>query len=236
MKKLISILLAAAMAVSLAACKPEKQEDESAKNNEVQNEEVAVYEDVDLVALADSLYDGLTEDERPMTMSMSLDAETFESFAFIPYDESLKAVVNEPMMGSIAHSIVLVECPDKNAAEKVASDMKEKCDPRKWICVEADVVKTSANKNIAMLLMTSSEGGMAETILANFAKFDGKLPEKENPENEVDETEVVNENVPVEDVTKNEGNDIPEENPDEPTSSNEDLEALIAILDEIDEK
>lgn len=175
MKKIISILLAALMATALVACNTKKEESKPPKNDEVQKEEITVYEDIDLVAIADSLYEGIPEDNKPMTMSMPLDAEMFENFAFIPYEEGFEAVVNEPMIGSIPHSIVLVKCADAETAKRVATDMEAKCNPRKWICVTADTVKSATNKNLAMLLMTTAEGGMADVVLNNFKKFDGKV-------------------------------------------------------------
>lgn len=189
MKKLIALLLAAGIAATLVSCSSEK--DDVTEKDEVVNEETAspeqnkeekeevkedandsVYEDVDLLAIADSLYAGIADDEKPMTMSMPLeDAETFMNFAFIEYEEDFKAVVNEPMIGSIAHSVILVKCPTVEKAKEVAAAMKENCNPRKWVCVGADIVEGVTNGNIAMLLMTTTEGGMSETILSNFASL-----------------------------------------------------------------
>ena len=74
------------------------------------------------------------------------------------------------MMSSVAHSVVLVKCPDSSTANRVAFEMAKNCNPAKWICVTADVVKAVSGSNIAMLLMTTEDGGMAETILKNFEK------------------------------------------------------------------
>ena len=77
-------------------------------------------------------------------------------------------------MGSIAHSIVLVKCPTTEKAAEVAEAMKANCNPRKWVCVEADIVKSDVNGNIAMLLMTTQQGGMADTISSNFASLNAE--------------------------------------------------------------
>ena len=181
MKRIFAILLASLLAAALISCgeekktddKPGKDEGEIVENNGTAGDnESVVYEDVDLVLVADSLYEGIAEDNRPFVATMPLTSEDFEYFTFIPYEEGLEAVVNEPMMGSIAHSIVLVKCPTAEKAEEVAGAMKDSCDPRKWICVEADIVEAVTNKNIAMLLMTTTEGGMSETILKNFKALD----------------------------------------------------------------
>ena len=171
MKKIIALLLAVVLATVLISC-TEKKEETTDPSVNPENTEVAIYETADLAAIADSLYDGIAEDNRPFVMSMPLDSETFEYSAFVPYEEGLEAVVNEPMIGSIAHSIVLVKCPTVEKAEEIAKAMKDSCNPRKWVCVEADIVEAVTNKNIAMLLMTTKEGGLSETILENFNALD----------------------------------------------------------------
>ena len=156
MKKLLTIALALLLIVSAVAC---------TKTN---NDEV-VFDVIDLVAVADSFYADIPEDERPMVMSMTLeDPESFEAFAFIPYEEGIEAVVSEPMISSIAHSVVLVKASDAENAERIAAAMKENCDPRKWMCVEADVVEGVTNGNLAMLLMTKKESGLGDKILEKF--------------------------------------------------------------------
>ncbi len=167
MKKFLAIVLAALLAVTLISCAKDDVE-------ENKTDVVEIYENVDLAAVADSLYDGIAEDQRPFVMSMPLTNEDFEFFTFVPYEEGLEAVANEPMMSSIAHSIVLVKAPTTEKAEALAAAMKENCDPRKWMCVEADVVEGVTNGNIAMLLMTTTEGGMSETILNNFKALDAE--------------------------------------------------------------
>ncbi len=146
----------------------------SSSKDDKTEEKNAPYSEIDLVAVADSLYEGIDRDNMPMVMSMELTDENFEYFTFIPYDKAYEAAANEPMMGSIAHSIVLVKCADADAAKKVAEEMKAKCDPRKWICVTADVVEVATNNNVAMLLMTTKELGISETILKNFASLDAE--------------------------------------------------------------
>ncbi|MBQ7400337.1 MAG: hypothetical protein IJW06_07760 [Clostridia bacterium] len=174
MKRIFAIVLAAMLAVTLISCKVKNDTEGVDEKTENKTDVVEIYNDVDLAAVADSLYNGIAEDERPFVMSMTLTSEDFEFFTFIPYEEGLEAVANEPMMSSIAHSIVLVKAPTAEKAEEIAAAMKENCDPRKWMCVEADIVEGVTNGNIAMLLMTTTEGGMADTILNNFASLDAE--------------------------------------------------------------
>ena len=96
----------------------------SPKDDETE-ETVKPYEDVDLSAVAESLYEGIDKEDLPMLATISLTEEDFEFFTFVPYDESYEAVANEPMMGSIAHSVVLVKCESAEEAEKLAEEMKK---------------------------------------------------------------------------------------------------------------
>ncbi len=172
MKKLLSILLAVVLTFAIVACSGNTDTDAGIENeNGAVDNNSTVYENVNLEGLANYLYTGINPEEMPMVMSMALSGEDFEYFTFIPYEEGLEAVVSEPMIGAIAHSVVLVKADSAEKAAEVAEAMKANCNPRKWVCVEADVVEAVTNGNIAMLLMTTSEGGMAETILANFAAF-----------------------------------------------------------------
>ena len=156
------------------------------------------YKDVDLLKAIDALYEGIAEENMPMVMSMPLeDAESFTNFTFLPYSADLEAVVSEPMIGAVAHSVVLVECKDASTAARVAFEMVTNCNPRKWICVGADNVKAVSGGNVAMLLMTTVEGGLGETILKNFEKqfgIDntyeyGAEEEWENPFTDVKDTD-----------------------------------------------
>ena len=104
--------------------------------------------------------------EMPMTETHTLDAETFEFFTFAEYVEGAEAVASEPMMSSIAHSVVLVRLPNGADASAFASKMKANADPRKWLCVEAEKVATASKGNLAILVMSASD--KADQIIANF--------------------------------------------------------------------
>ena len=165
MKKISAILLALLIGAALVACTETK--------NDNGDDKATVYETVDLAAVADSLYEGI--EETPMgLMSMPLTEDDFEFYAFVPFEEGFEAVANESMVGSIAHSVVLVKCPTAEKAQELAAAMKENCNPRKWVCVEADIVTSVTNGNIAMLLMTTKSSGMSEKILENFSALDAE--------------------------------------------------------------
>ena len=68
--------------------------------------------------------------------------------------------VYEPMMGSIAFSMVLVRVSDAANAKTVAESMKSGIDTRKWICVEANDLQVVGYCDTVMLIMVDSNTGM----------------------------------------------------------------------------
>ncbi len=71
-----------------------------------------------------------------------------------------EAAVFEPMMGSIAFSMVMVRTAEGADVKAVAEAMKAGIDTRKWICVEADDLMVAGYGNVVMLIMVNSENGM----------------------------------------------------------------------------
>lgn len=104
--------------------------------------------------------------EMPMTQIMELDKEMFSAFTFVDYVEGAEAYVHEPMMGSFAHSVVLVRLPEGTDVSAFASKMKNNADPRKWICVEAETVKVSTKGNLVLLVMSSED--VANKVTSKF--------------------------------------------------------------------
>ena len=192
MKKLLTILACMALMLTLVACNSVDTDGENKGDEQLDDdtvEEKDVYENVDLEMFAQSLYNGIPADQLPFLGTMPLDSENFEMFAFIPYNENYKGIASEPMMGSIAHSVVVIETSSEEEAAKVAADMKANCDPRKWICVEAEKVDSFTNKNLAMLLMTSED--KFDAMSENFKKFDGKVVVEEAAAPEVTDEEII---------------------------------------------
>ena len=106
--------------------------------------------------------------ETPMLGEIPLDAENFEFYTFVPFLEGAEGLVSEPMMGSFAHSVVLVRLPDGADVKDFASRVKANANPRKWICVEAEEVKVSTKGNLVLLVMSSSDN--VGVISSNFLK------------------------------------------------------------------
>lgn len=68
--------------------------------------------------------------------------------------------VYEPMMGSMAFSMVLVRVSDAANAKTVGETMKNNIDTRKWVCVAADELLVAGYSDTVMLIMLDSSLGL----------------------------------------------------------------------------
>ena len=109
-----------------------------------------------------SLYAEIPEDERPMLGNIDVLNDMSDNIAYytgtteIEYEEVL---ASEPLMGSIAHSVVLIRMKDGADIEDAKTKIKEGIDPRKWICVEVpeeDVIVKNKG-NLIVLIMVKDE-------------------------------------------------------------------------------
>ena len=157
MKKIFAMLLAAAMMFTLVACgsaasQPTEAPTEAPKpalegtleeilNKVVEQNPVEFMGGVMSVDLSDP--DGV----KYMTGLDSTDGIT-------------EAAVFEPMMGSIAFSMVMARAAEGTDAKTVAEAMKAGIDTRKWICVEANDLMIASYGDVAMLIMVDSNNGM----------------------------------------------------------------------------
>jgi len=176
MKKIVSVVLALAMVLSMAACGGKKTEEtetpalsvagtmEELLNKTIEERPVEFMGGVIPVDLTDSSEDGLWALKNYTGLEDA--AKITEAAAF------------EPMMGSMAFSMVLVRLADGADSKAVAESMKSGIDTRKWICVEADDLKVAGFGDVVMLIMLNSDSGMtAQSFVDAFAKVAGFEPE-----------------------------------------------------------
>lgn len=176
MKKFVAIVLALSLVLSLAACGGKKTQETEAPalkvegtmeellNKTIEQRPVEFMGGVIPVDLTDSSEDGLWA----LKSYTGLDdaAKITEAAAF------------EPMMGSMAFSMVMVRTAEGADSKAVAETMKSGIDPRKWICVEADDVKVAGFGDVVMLIMVNSDSGMtAQSFVDAFATVAGFQPE-----------------------------------------------------------
>lgn len=88
-----------------------------------------------------------------------------------------EAAVFEPMMGSIAFSMVAVRIAPEAEGETVAQSMKSGINPRKWVCVEADDLLVAGYADVVLLVMVNRDNGVtAQSFVDAFGTVVGGTP------------------------------------------------------------
>lgn len=177
MKKLICTLLALSLVLAMTACGKQTAE---ATTPETTAPEGA------LVGSMEELLEKVIE-ARPVEFAggvIPIDlTDTSEdglwaikSYTGLEDENQLKeAAAYEPMMGSLAFSMVMVRTKGGEDPKAVAESMKSGVDPRKWICVEADDVKAAGIGDVVMLIMVSTTGDMtAQSFVDAFQTVAGR--------------------------------------------------------------
>lgn len=179
MKKIVTLVMALALTVSMfAGCgaKTEQPAETTAApvvsvegtmeellNKVVAENPVEFMGGVIPVDVADTSEDGLW---------------AIKAFTGLDNAESItEAAAFEPMMGSLAFSMVMVRVAPEADAKAVAEAMKAGIDTRKWICVEANDLMVTGYGDVVMLIMLNTEGGMtAQSFVDAFSKVVGAEP------------------------------------------------------------
>lgn len=184
MKKLIAMMLVLVLALGLMACGAKMdepavmpEEDASAVMPEVDVEMPEVDAPVEempeieympeeklteLSALMEQLIAGINDEM--MVGTVEITADMYEYYG-IPATEGIYAVVSMPMIGSIAHEVVLVELPEGTDAEAFAAEMENLKNPLKWVCVQPENSWSNAYGNYVVSVMTTED--MANGVLEN---------------------------------------------------------------------
>lgn len=173
MKKLIlalALVLAFTLVFTSCTTKDEVSDDnkENVENNienveDVPAETSKVLSAEELEAAVNAIYE-----KHPMPFMTGsipaemINADSFKYYTGLDNNEGVNAVVvSESMMGSQAYSLVLLSVEEGNDAEAIATSMINGIDQRKWMCVEADLIRTVVSGNTVMLVMIDSSMDIA---------------------------------------------------------------------------
>ncbi len=148
--------------------------DEGVIEEEIPAEDDFVIEVSELEAIINDIY----ANKAPQFMLGTIPVDLTDEFSYTTYlglDDPSKiseAIVSEAMIGAQAYSLVVAKVADGQDAAAIAEEMKAGINPRKWICVEADDIKTATSGNLVCFCMIDSE--YAEDFTAQDA-IDGFL-------------------------------------------------------------
>ena len=168
MKKLIALILSLVLVLTLVACGAKSTGDaktvegtmEELANKIVEQNPVEFMGGVIPVDLTDTSEDGLWA----LTWNTGLTSG----------EKLTDIAVYEPMIGSMAFSMVLVRVADANDAKSVAQEMSDNIDTRKWVCVEANEKLVVGYGDVVMLIMLDSQLGLtAQSFVDAFASVCG---------------------------------------------------------------
>ena len=163
-KIIISILVIAIIAVASIYVVTSMNKGDNTNETPINNVENV---EGTLEEIMERLYADIPEENLPMALeNIVVESENVESFlgtADINYKEIL---ANESMVGSIAHSVVLIRLQDGNDAQNVVEKIETSVNPRKWICIEASNVIVKSKGDLVVLIMSNED--LAPRLEANF--------------------------------------------------------------------
>lgn len=144
LKRTVCALLAFCVSLSLAAC---GNTSSGGEQSAFPGDEMTVAE------IKDKVLEGL--DDLPALGDIEPDADSFEYYAFVPYQEGVECIVSEALANAVAHSMVILRTPDDGTARSMAEQMKANANPAKWLCVEAEKTIVSVHGSTVLLIMSS---------------------------------------------------------------------------------
>lgn len=120
----------------------------------------------DLKDLMAKVYKDLPEESMPMYLeNHEVNEENIEYYLGTKDIEYKEALASESGIGSIAHSVVLVRVKDDADIEKTKETIREKIDPRKWICVGIERSEVVIKNRGDLIIVIIEEGEEERNIL-----------------------------------------------------------------------
>ncbi len=148
MKKTLTLLTLVLAVFTLTACGEKKEKNIKGSLADLMKE---VYEGVDI--------EGLNQEKVP---------EDKMEYMLGSSDLDIKeAYYSEPLISSVAHSVVLARANEDADIAAIKKEIKEKVNPRKWVCVWVDEehVHVESRGDLIILIMDNKND---EKLLENF--------------------------------------------------------------------
>ena len=167
-KKCLILVLASSMLFTVSCAKDEQGEETTtvATTQQGSVQDPAPQDDRTLEEIYNDIVDGVTS-ELPSLVQQKVDKSRFEYYFGIQKPASAQeAMVAEPMVGAMPFAITLLRVDASADANALAKEIKEKVDPRRWICVEASYVETAVKGNVILLVMDGDNRRGAQILNA----------------------------------------------------------------------
>ena len=100
--------------------------------------------------------------------NIEITSENVEGYLGTSDIEFESALASESMVGSIAHSIILVRAKENQDIEALKKQIEDSINPNKWVCVTAENVVVKNKGDLILVIMTNE---LAPKIEENFDKL-----------------------------------------------------------------
>lgn len=161
MKKILCLVLAFAMALSLAAC-----------GGNIEPEAPAFELTGTLEEIAEKIYENETAtDEMSIMPATEIALDDIDGLTYnlgvASADAIERAVISEPMIGSIAYSLALVKAKEGADIDALKNEILNGVNYRKWLCVAAEKIAVASCGDVILMIMASEE--IVDAVVAGFS-------------------------------------------------------------------
>ena len=151
MKRILCFILAFTMALTLAAC-----------GGNTEPEAPAFELTGTLEEIADKIYANETAtDEMAIAPAMEIALDDVDGLTYnlgvASADSIERAVISEPMIGSIPYSLALVKAKEGADIDALKNEILNGVNYRKWLCVAAEKIAVANCGDVIMMVMASEE-------------------------------------------------------------------------------
>ncbi len=166
LKKCLIMLLASTMLFTACAKAEEGGESTTTTTEQGGTQDPAPQDERSLEEIYNEILDGVTA-EMPALVQQKVPNNRFEYYFGITKPASAKeTLVAEPAIGSIPFAITLLRVDASADANALAKEIKEKVDPRRWVCVAATYVETVVKGDVILLVLDGDDARGAEIVNA----------------------------------------------------------------------
>lgn len=167
---------------------PENNDAQTPDNNETVTPDVSAKDPVDDVAILE-VQDAVVALSGQNFGNFMISEEIFDKetagwvLGYEGFDKEFVAASHfAPMMSSKAFELAFFRVAEGTDVQAFADDIRANANPVKWVCVQADVVKTAIRGNTILLVMSDEHN--AEALIEAFNSYDPATyvpPVKANP-------------------------------------------------------